>query len=250
MRRLIIANWKMYPENARDATKLFLAVERRLGRGVGAEVVIAPPFPYLASLPRGTKTIRGAQDVFWERYGAFTGEVSGSILKSFGVKYVIVGHSERRTHLGETDMMVNKKLRHALAVGLRPILCIGERKRDADGVFFAVLKKQIQEDLTKVQKSLIARVVIAYEPLWAISPGRPTGPRDANEAILFIRKVIAQLYGLRAARTIRILYGGSVNAKNASEYFKEREIDGLLVGKESRDPREFIKIVQCAKAAS
>lgn len=249
MRSLIVANWKMYPRTAREARRIFSDIARNVPRGT--EVVVAPPFPYLAILRAKAGIVLGAQDVFWESEGAFTGEVSPAMLKSLGARFVIVGHSERRRMLGETDDMIAKKLALAVKLRLTPILCVGEESRDADGKFFSVLKHQISAALAKVKRSDIPRVVVAYEPIWAIGAGKkPADSKDANEAALFIKKVIAEFTGARSAKSVRVLYGGSVSAKDATGFLAEREIAGLLVGRESRNPREFVKIVKCARNVS
>jgi len=246
MKKLIVANWKMYPQSAREAVLAF----RKIAAGAnGADVVVAPPFPYL-SLLRSVRTVAlGAQDVFWEREGAFTGEVSPLMLKELGVRYVIVGHSERRRILGETDEIIAKKLSAALAARLLPILCVGESERDADGKFFSLVKHQVRTAFAKVKRADVPRVVVAYEPVWAIGAGKKSAdPKDANEAALFIKKVIAEFAGAKSAKRVRVLYGGSVSAKDAAGFLAEREISGLLVGRESRNPKEFLKIIACAKS--
>ena len=247
---IIVANWKMYPRTAKEARAVFSELIKKAKFSGRTEIVIAPPFPYLALFQKNRKISLGAQDIFYEPEGAFTGEISGPMLKSLGAGYVIVGHSERRRFAGETDLMVNKKLKHALKSGLRPILCVGETDRDADGMFFGVLKKQIVSAFAKVKSSDARRVIVAYEPVWAISPAKPARPRDANEAALFIKKVLAARYGVSFAKKIQILYGGSVDAKAAESFLREQEISGLLVGGASRNPRTFLNIVQCVASIS
>ncbi len=246
---LIVANWKMYPKSLQGARKLLNELGR-ISKKSHVEVALAPPFPYLWEVARHKKFSLAAQDVFWESEGAFTGEVAPPMLKDLGVRYVIIGHSERRRLLGETDEMVNKKLKAVLGTGLRPIICIGEYKRDADGSFFSFLKDQVSKALSKVKKDYVSRILFVYEPVWAISPGKPALPGDAREAALFIRKTIAGLYGINIGKKVRILYGGSVDGRNAESFLRESDISGLLVGKESRDAEEFLKIVQCANHIS
>ncbi len=241
-KKLIVGNWKMFPKSARDVRNFF----KSFRASKKSEAVIAPPFPYLPLLPKSRTFYIGAQDLFWEKEGAFTGEVSAAMLKDLGVRYVIVGHSERRRWLGETDDAIAKKLKQAIKMGLRPILCVGEPTRDADGAFFSFIKKQITADFAKLKKDEAARVVVAYEPIWAIGSGKPARPKDAAEAALYIKKVLADLYSISVGRRVRVLYGGSVSSKNAGEFLAEREIGGLLVGGESRRPREFSKILQCS----
>lgn len=247
---IIIANWKMYPRSAKEAKVSFLELAKKTGFPRHVKVVIAPPFPYLAFFRKNRTLALGAQDIFYEPKGAFTGDVSGPMIKSLGADYVIVGHSERRKFAGETDAIVNKKLKQALRSGLRPILCIGETDRDVDGIFFGVLKKQIENAFNKVKSSDARRVIVAYEPVWAIGTGRPAMPRDANEAALFIKKVLAARYGVSFAKRVQVIYGGSVDAKIAETFLREQEISGLLVGGASLNPRSFLNIVQCAASVS
>ena len=250
MKKLIVANWKMYPKNAREALAAFVSLKKNLPVSRTVNVAIAPPFMYLSLFPKNAKMALAAQDIFWEAEGSFTGEISGAMLKNAGTRYVIIGHSERRKYLGETDDMVNKKVKYALKAGLSVILCIGEQKRDADGVFYSIIKAQLSGALKGVPASQMPRVAVAYEPVWAIGTGKPARPKDAEEASLYTKKIVAKLYGAPRARVMRVLYGGSVNAQNAGSFLAEREIAGLLVGRESRNIKEFIEIVRCAQATS
>ena len=241
-KKLIVGNWKMFPKSASEVRHFFRAFRgsRR------ADVALAPPFPYLAIAPKSRAVYLAAQDIFWEASGPFTGEVSGAMLKNLGVRYVIVGHSERRRWLAESDEMIAKKLKQTIKSGLKPILCVGEPSRDADGVFFSFIKNQIEADFAKLKKNEAARVIVAYEPIWAIGSGKPAHPQDAAEAALYIKKVLADLYSVPTARRVRVLYGGSVSSENAGGFLAERGIAGLLVGGESRRPDEFLKIIQCS----
>lgn len=243
MSKLIVANWKMNPPTFREAEKLVKALT---GSRLGARVVLCPPFVWLTDLSHkeypGLEF--GAQDVFWEKSGAYTGEISPLMLKNSGVKYVIVGHSERR-RLGETDEMVNRKLKAALRAGLKPILCVGEgRDVRRRGLVAAknFVKRQMQKDLAGVgAKSL----VIAYEPVWAISTekgSRVDTPEDAAEMIQFIKETLSSMF--HASRFMfRVLYGGSVTSGNAGRFLKRPEIDGALVGGASIRSAEFKKII-------
>jgi triosephosphate isomerase (TIM) len=250
MRKIIIGNWKMNPHSAKEAVSLarqVVAGSRRFGT---VEVVLAPPFVFIPLMPRSSKVAVGAQNLFWEKEGSFTGEVSASMLKSVGIKYVILGHSERRVHLNESEEQINAKLKIALTVGIKPILCVGEKSRDPEGKFFSVIKKQIISALSKIKKGDIARIVIAYEPVWAISSKKSSQaatPEDAGEAAMFIRKTIAALYGVKIAKKVSIIYGGSTNPKNAPAFLKQRDISGLLVGRESRSAKDFIRMIECAR---
>ncbi len=212
------------------------------------EVVICPPFIFLSKLrPTGSNLQLGAQDVFWENKGAFTGEVSPSMLKDLGCEYVIVGHSERRQNFGETDEMVNKKVKAVIAIGLKPILCVGETAEQRDkGEMGKVLKKQIVSALSNVSESKLrsSGLVIAYEPIWAIGSGKPCSTDDAMGVAIFLRKTLAALYSRSASEKIPICYGGSVNSKNAVQYITQARLQGLLVGGASLDAKEFVEIVK------
>ncbi|MCD6500547.1 triose-phosphate isomerase [bacterium] len=252
MRTLIVANWKMNPTSLKKAKLLFNLIKRGVKNIKNVEVVICPPFVYLERFKvQGTRFKLGAQDCFWQEKGAFTGEVSPQMLKDFGVKYIILGHSERRQILRETDEMIAKKLKKVLQLNLKPILCVGETKKEKQkGETFKILKAQLEKDLKSILnlKSGILNLTIAYEPIWAIGTGNPCSVDDALTAILFIRKVISKIFSPKVANKIRILYGGSVNSKNADEYLREENINGLLVGGASLKPREFAKIVKTCYA--
>lgn len=223
------------------------ALSRGLKDRNKAEVVVCPPLVYLSALKKNLPFKLGAQDCFWEEKGAFTGEVSPVMLRDLKVRYVIVGHSERRLLRGESDEMVSQKLRAVLKAGLSPIFCIGETAEEREkGMAFKLLEKQIRQGLKKVLKSQIEKVVIAYEPIWAIGSGKPCSPDDALTAALFIRKMLGKVFSKKAAKNIRVLYGGSVNPQNAASYLTGNWVQGLLVGGTSLEPREFLEIVRIA----
>jgi triosephosphate isomerase len=227
MKSLIIANWKMNPSTLTEAKKLFNQVRN-------LDAVICPPFCYLDAKirPAGAKFALGVQNCHWEEKGAYTGEISPKMLKSLGVKYVIVGHSERRIHFQETDEIINKKLKAVLKFELVPILCIGEKEgEDAK----AIVEKQLNEDLKKIAESDVKKIVIAYEPIWAIGTGNFCDPQRAKKVLNLIREKLSN----------RVLYGGSVNSKISADYIKAG-FDGLLVGGASLDAEEFGKIVKNA----
>ena len=241
----------MNPRTLREAEALFRKVARKLPQLKKTEVVICPPFLYLDQLKgRSRKVSLGAQDAFWEDVGAFTGEVSGEMLYNLGVRYVILGHSERR-ELGETDSLVNKKIKSALKAGLVPILCVGEKERDANHEYFSVIKSQVERCLKGVSKNLISKIVIAYEPVWAISS---TANRhdatsvDSREMAIFIRKTLSDASSPEIAAETRIIYGGSVNMKSAKDFLENGGVDGLLPGKASLDAEEFTEIVKICEA--
>jgi len=246
MKKLIVANWKMNPPDRGSVIKYFSQLVRAKGALKHADVVIAPPFPYIALAPRTSSFALGAQDIFWEKEGAYTGEVSGLMLTSLGVSYVIVGHSEQR-RLGETDEVIAKKIRRALDTKLTPIVCIGEPKRDPDGAFFGVIRGQLERALVLVKPQEASRIVVAYEPIWAVGAGHKAAtPKDAAEAALFIKKTIAARFGSARAKSLRVIYGGSTSPENAAGFLAERDVAGLLVGRESLSAKSFISILQCA----
>jgi triosephosphate isomerase len=254
MKPIIVANWKANPATEREAVWLAREIERRISKlGISryknVEVVIAPPLPFLIPVAKVLKLSKiGAQNVFWSDIGPYTGEVSWRQLKNLGVNYVIVGHSERKIHLGETDALINKKVKALADNGLNPILCIGEEKREGQEVSGAI-EGQLRAALGGVRRSCIKNFVVAYEPVWAIStmPGaKADTPDNAFRSAVYIRKIITDLYGRSAASQIRVIYGGSVNALNAASFFREVKMQGALVGGASLRPDEFVKIVEVA----
>ena len=237
---LIVANWKAYITDSKKAVDLAGAVSK-VKIKKGNEVVVCPPFVYLPVL----SSVRlGAQDIFWEGNGAYTGEITTAMLGKFGVKYAIVGHSERRNRLGETDEMINKKLKHVLASGLTAILCVGEREREDRKSVPVIVAEQARADLAGVPQQLIKKLVIAYEPIWAIGTGIADTPDDALSAALYIRKTVADIYGAKIASSLRVLYGGSVNSQNAPSFINQNGLDGLLIGKASTDKKDFLEILK------
>ncbi len=245
---LVAANWKMNPTNIDDALDLargILAVAR--GHADRVEVVIVPPFPWLIGVSEvldqsGVKL--GAQDCFWEMSGAYTGEVSPAMLKGM-CQWVIVGHSERRLYLGETDDMVAKKTAAALSNELGVIMCVGELADHYDaGTSDQVVSAQVKAGLASCSADDSARLVIAYEPVWAIGTGKNADPEHAYATMRLIRRVVGEMIGAGAARKVRILYGGSVNSKNVQQYVELPLCDGALVGGASLDADEFAHIVK------
>ncbi len=239
MKPLIVANWKLNPATQKEAEELCESI-KKAAKDAGA--VICPPFVYLPLLKGVTL---GAQDVFFEGKGAFTGEISPAQLKDLNVEYVVVGHSERRKYFNETDQVVNKKLKAVLEAGLKPIFCIGETKEEMDGGKKAeVLTRQITEGLKDVTRDQLKNVVIAYEPVWAIGTGENCSVDETMQSAMLIRKILADLYSRESADDAIILYGGSVNSKNSQLYLKEAGVQGLLVGGASLKPEEFNAICQ------
>jgi len=247
---LIVGNWKLNPGTATEAKKLVAEVKKKLNQiKPKALVVIAPPILFIPEVSKSLTSglvFLGAQDAHFEERGACTGQVSATLLQPYNVRYVIIGHSEKRA-LGETDEQVNKKVHALLKRRITPIVCIGERERDASGVFYSVIEKQIKalaQGLTPLQMS---RVVIAYEPIWAIGTGATATPEDVKEMQLFIMSTLAKLYDRKTAAKVVLLYGGSVKASNAPELYDAGDMSGFLVGGASLDAGEFIEIVKATK---
>jgi triosephosphate isomerase len=240
MPKFIIANWKMNPDSPEAAQKL--AKETDV-----AGLVICPPFPFLPVVKTVIKNVRlGAQDVFWKDVGAYTGETSWHQLRHLGVKYVIIGHSERRQNLGETNAIVAKKLFAALEAEFTPILCVGETKAQKDnGEKYKVLAEELNVGLSLLPENICPPqpIVIAYEPIWAIGTGVPDKPEDTMETIRFMK---TELLKFNYKCQFRFIYGGSVTSKNAADFLKHKEIEGVLVGGASLKPDEIKKIVNIA----
>ena len=245
---LIAGNWKMNTTRT-EAIGLARAVAEGVGNPSDREVMIAPPFTALdatATAIEGSAVALGAQDMFWEESGAFTGEVSAAMLCDLGCRYVIVGHSERRQHFGSTDYTVAKKAVAALAAGLRPVVCVGEslEQRDA-GATIDVVSRQVAGSLFEIPAEAFTDVVVAYEPVWAIGTGRTASPDEAQEVHAAIRRVLAEVTNNREkADAIRILYGGSVKPDNVDSLMACPDIDGALVGGASLKAEDFLRIVQ------
>ncbi|MFH1894920.1 MAG: triose-phosphate isomerase [Patescibacteria group bacterium] len=261
---LIVANWKCNPATMAEAKELFdkivegvAALEKGepLHDGTGREVVICPPFVYLATLgasafAKSFGGLRiGSQDCFWQEKGAYTGEVSPKMLKDLGCQYVILGHSERRRNFGETDEMINKKIKAALSARLTPILCLSSAERGATAKEEMAI--QLRGAMVGIEKSDIQNIVFTYEPVWAISTTEAcvvATPENTAEGKIFIREVISELFGKDTAESARIIYGGSVDSKNISGFIKDAKMDGALVGAASLKPEEFVNAVKNATA--
>ena len=251
MRPLIVANWKCNPTTLQEAKKLFNSIKNGLKNIKRVEVVICPPFVYLSAL--GASTFAkgygglafGSQNCFWEEKGAFTGEISARQLKDLGCQYVILGHSERRKYFSETDEIINKKLKAALRAKLKPIFCVGEKLEERKGgKTQMVLKHQIEKGLKGIKKREIKNLVLAYEPVWAVGTGRPCSTNEAQIMSLFLRKIVAENYSSSVAKNLPVLYGGSVDSKNAKDYVLEARMSGLLIGGASLKIKEFVKIIK------
>ncbi|MCU1338504.1 MAG: triosephosphate isomerase [Bryobacterales bacterium] len=247
MRKPVIAgNWKMYKTPA-EAAAFLRDLAPRVAAASHAEIVVCPPFvdiPAAVDAARGTNIGIGAQDLFWLKEGAYTGEVSAPMLVAAGCRWVIVGHSERRQYFGETDESVFKKTTAALDEALTPIVCVGERLEEREGGMTEnVLATQFATGLSRLSPEQFARIVIAYEPVWAIGTGRTATPEIAAEAHHFLRELIRAHFGDAASEACRILYGGSVKADNIKGLMAQPDLDGALVGGASLDPVSFAAIV-------
>ncbi|MBI4666963.1 MAG: triose-phosphate isomerase [Nitrospinae bacterium] len=253
-RRLLVAgNWKMN-NTVGQSLDLVESLKKETRDIHKVDIIVAPPFtaikPVYDILENSSIQISG-QNVFWEESGAYTGEVSPMMLKEAGCKWVIVGHSERRQYFGETDETVNRRLKAAAPAGLKVIACVGETLEEREkGETMAVLERQVKGAMAGVSHSEIEKVVIAYEPVWAIGTGKTATSDQAEEAHAFIRSVVAGLYDVGVGESTRILYGGSVKAQNAQELFSRANVDGGLVGGASLKAQEFIAIIRAALESS
>ncbi|WP_297716488.1 triose-phosphate isomerase [Intestinimonas sp.] len=249
-RKTIIAgNWKM--NKTLSETRAFAEeIKPILPKGKWCDVVLCVPYVNIPNAVRLFKDCRvsiGAENCHYEATGAYTGEVSAEMLKELGVKYVIIGHSERRQYYNETDMTVNKKVHAALEAGLRPIVCVGESLEQRElGVTMELIAYQVKCALSGVSADKLRHVVIAYEPLWAIGTGKTATAEQAGEVCQAIRAVIRKLYGARVARSVTIQYGGSMNPKNAAELLAQPDVDGGLIGGASLKPEQFVEIINAA----
>lgn len=246
---IIAGNWKMF-KTVVEAREFVEAVKGK-AEVDGVESVICAPFtnlPALVEAVKGTTLKIGAQNLHFEDSGAFTGEISGLMLKDLGVDYVIIGHSERRAYFAETDEVVNKKVHAAFKHGILPIVCVGEKLEEREaGSTKTVCKVQTEAALAGLTGEQAAAAVIAYEPIWAIGTGKSSTSADANEVIAYIRELVAGQFGAQVAAAIRIQYGGSVKPNNIAEYMGMSDIDGALVGGASLEPASYIQLVEGAK---
>ncbi len=246
---IIAGNWKMF-KTVSEATS-FVAEVKGKAEVAGVESVICAPFtalPALVEAVKGTTIKIGAQNLHFEDNVAFTGEISGVMLKDVGVDYVIIGHSERRQYFAETDETVNKKAHAAFKHGIVPIVCVGEKLEEREaGQTKEVCRVQTEGALVGLSAEQVAATVIAYEPIWAIGTGKSSTADDANEVTAYIRQVVAGLYGADVAEKVRIQYGGSVKPNTVAEYMSKSDIDGALVGGASLEPASYVALVEGAK---
>jgi len=248
MKKLIVANWKMNPASLKEALSLFTATKSAGSLLRNVQTVVCVPFLYISELQKkisGHRVVLGAQDAFPEKSGSFTGEVSIDQLKKAGVKYVIVGHSERRA-MGEANADVAKKTQAVLRAGLSPIVCIGEHERDEHAEYLSYIRQEVRESLAGISAKDSARLIIAYEPLWAIgsASNRADTPEGTMETVLYIRKVLAEFLPKKTALSLPMLYGGSVNSKNALGFLLYGGVQGLLIGRASLQAKEFTKLLK------
>jgi triosephosphate isomerase len=242
----IVGNWKSYVQSETKARKLFAAA-KKLSQKSGVQIIIAPPTPYIGIFSPGnrSKVAFASQDLSLSPGGATTGEVSAALLADLGVKYAIIGHSERRA-LGETDAIVSEKVRHAFANKITPIVCVGERERDADAKYLGVLRAQIHAVFEPLAPKERSKVIIAYEPIWAIgkTASEALVPDDLTEMVRYIQKILGDYLPGRAAQNVEIIYGGSVEASNIAQLADDTGIDGFLPGHASADPDTFTALVK------
>lgn len=246
-KKIVVANWKMNPKTSLEARDLFKKVKLRAKVFSEIEVVICPPALYLPLFSKMTQKnfSLGVQNVFSEQSGSFTGEIGPGMAADAGASFVILGHSERRA-MGETDQLVAKKVSASLSSGLLVVLCVGEKERDSSARFYEFLKNQIRTSLGAVKASDLKKIIIAYEPVWAIGKSFKDAmkPAELYEMTIFIKKVFADMFTADVAHSVRILYGGSVNFENAPQIIKEGGVQGLLVGRESLDAESFSKLLK------
>lgn len=248
MRKPIIAgNWKMF-KTISEAIELANGLKRALFDIEGVDIIICPPFTALADIAEviyDSNIQLGAQDMYWDEKGAYTGEISGLMLKDIGVKFIIIGHSERRQLFGEDNKSVNRKVITALKIGLKPIVCVGENLEERQkNKTLAVVKDHIEKGLESLGKEDILNTVIAYEPVWAIGTGKTATPEQAQEVQRFIRSMLSKMYNEDVASRVRIQYGGSVRVDNIKELMQQEDIDGALVGGASLEINSFAEIVK------
>jgi len=247
---LIAGNWKMF-KTCSEAVETAAQLVKLVTGTTDIDVMIAPPFTALAPVSdvvRGSCVSLGAQNLFWETQGAFTGEISSAMLVSAGCKYVIIGHSERRQYFNETDETVNKRIQAAVNNDLIPVMCVGESEKERESKdTFSVLDKQVKKGVEGFSSDDLERLVIAYEPVWAIGTGKTATSDQAQEVHHFLRSVLEKSFGNMLAKSTRLLYGGSVKPNNIAELMAMSDVDGALVGGASLDPETFSKIVQFKK---
>ena len=251
MKSIVVANWKMNPATFKEAKKLFEATRKAAETAKNVSVIVAPPAIFLRELSVGYKGKRlsfAAQNAHYEAGGAYTGEVSMSEVRDAKCSSVIIGHAERRA-MGEGNDDTRRKVVEALAIGLTPVLCIGEKTRSNGGEHFEFVREQLVAGFADVPPPKIPRVIIAYEPVWAIGAERPMSPRDMHEVAIFIRKTVVDRYG-QGCMNLKILYGGSIDERNAGDMIVNGDVNGLLVGRASTDATKFAALLESVEYSS
>lgn len=246
---MIVANWKMHPQNLAGAKVLVSATKKAVAKLTGVSVVIAPPAVFLRDIAKGPKNAKvayAAQNMHWDAEGSHTGEISASEVKDAGATYVLIGHAERRA-LGETNEDTRKKVARAIEAGLKPILCVGESSRDEDGEYLQGFAEQVLTGLADVPKAKLKQVVIGYEPVWAIGAKASMSPNAMHEMSLYIRKVLMEPFG-KPALQVPVLYGGSIDEGNARAMLEGGEVQGLLIGRASADPVRIAALLAAIRA--
>lgn len=247
---LIVANWKSYIGSPKEGLALLKDTEKKLPRGMSSSVVVCPPallFGHVRASYKGSRFAFGTQDISIQSQGAHTGEVTAELAYASGATYTIVGHAERRAQ-GESSNDIALKVRRALDTRLTPIVCIGERERDHGAEYLSVIETMLSESLKMIEPNELKKLVIAYEPVWAIGAATAPGPRVVSEAVLYIRKLLMQLYGREGAMKVKILYGGAVDQENASVLLSEGNASGFLVGRASVDAAHFVGIIRACES--
>ncbi len=242
-KRIVIGNWKENPTSKKEAEKIFKQISK--GKWKGVDVVICPPSIYIEALRKISKRIiLGIQNIFYENSGAFTGEIGGGMLYDIGARYSIIGHSERRA-MGESNIDVNKKIKNAVYNGFIPILCVGESVRDNEHKYLFFIKEQIESALVGVSKTTLDKIIIAYEPIWAIGEKaiREATPSEFLEISIFMKRILSDKFGIKSIEGIRIIYGGSVHPENSVGFMVEGKADGFLVGRDSLNSKKFLEII-------
>lgn len=247
MKKLIIGNLKMNLLSSAERERYLKLMEKEFGsqKFGNSEIVLCPPFVHLESFTKFKKTKLGAQNMFPESKGSYTGEISPMMLKSLGCEYVIIGHSERRRYFSENNHEINLKIISALKNGLKPILCVGETRTEKENHdTLKVITQQVKEALVNISRTKVEQIIIAYEPVWAVGSDEVPTANEIMGAKLLIRKILVQLFGKKYAEMVHVLYGGSVSAKTVKQVCVDSEVDGALIGRESLLPHEFIKIAE------
>ena len=245
-KKTIIANWKMNPKTPAEAKKIFTSIKKQSAKIQGVDIYVCPPFVFLPEIAKQGTTQKiklGTQDLFYENEGAFTGQISPSMVTGYKAKMTLLGHSERRA-LGEDNKIIGRKVRHVISSGMTAVVCVGERERTQEGDYYRFMRDELEEAITGIKRKDLKQLMIAYEPIWAIGKRAEEAidPEALYEMVLFIRKVLTERFGRAPAQRVPVLYGGSVKPDNAHSFVHDGGVDGLLVGGASLHPEQFITI--------